>query len=92
MLAPCDRPEIVIISFGVLPIHVHIAQEGGLPSSFQDTSDIIFPTGEITVLSKAAIAAAKRRQSVKKTSLQKSVRLTDQERALEWSMSWEVLC
>ena len=92
MLGPFDRPEFVIISFAVLPICVHITQEGGLPSSFQDTSDIIFPTGEIAVLIKAAIAAAERRQSVERLNLHERVRLTGQERALEWSMSLEVLC
>ena len=47
MLIPFMRPEIVIIFFDVLPIRVHIVQEGGLSSSFQDTSDIILLTGRI---------------------------------------------
>ena len=49
MLIPFVRPEIVIISFDVLPIRFHICQEGGLSSSFQDTSDIILLTGTIAM-------------------------------------------
>ena len=47
MLIPFVRPEIVIICFDVLPICVHIDQEGGLSGSFQNTSDIFLLTGRI---------------------------------------------
>jgi len=92
VLIPFVRPEIVIISFDVLPIRIHIAQKGGLSSGFQDTSDIVLLAGVVAVRIKFAIAAAQRCQSVKGTNVRKNKRRTGRARARVWSMSRKVQC
>ena len=57
VLIPFVRPEIVIVSFDIFPIRVHVAQKRGLSSSLQDTSDIILLTGTVTEFIKCGIAA-----------------------------------
>jgi len=73
---PFVRPEIIIISFVVLPIRPHIAQKGGLSSSFQDTGDIFLLTGRVAVCTKRAIAAVQGCPSVKGPKVKKGVRPT----------------
>ena len=66
VLIPFMRPEIVIVSFDIFPICVHIFQEIDLSCTFQDTGNILLLTGTVAVyIEFFAIAAVQGYGSVK---------------------------
>lgn len=67
------RPEIVIVSFDIFPMCVHIFQEIDLSCTFQDTGNILLLTPTVAVYIEISIAAVQGYRSVKWQNVQKSM-------------------